>query len=74
MRKWLPIESAPRNGTKVECRWIGFGGSQFKGLCIFKKDWYALGKPVQLETWWTGSDFKAPIAGRATHWRPAANA
>lgn len=69
---WLPIDTAPKDGKEVDCLWPSFGqpnGRLHQGRCVFKKDWYALGKPVELETWWTGPEFKNPTARYPTHWR-----
>lgn len=68
---WQQIDTAPKDGTIVECLWPGYGepGRLHQGNCVFKRDWYALGTPVELETWWTGDDFKNPTAKPPTHWR-----
>ena len=69
---WLPINTAPRDGTVIECLWPGFGqpaGRMHQGDCVYKRDWYALGNKY-LELWWTGDEFQNPTARDPTHWRP----
>lgn len=71
MTDWKPIDTAPKDGTPVHCRWPGYDPDveYHEGLCVWKRDWYALGKPVELEIWWTGPEFKNPTAKPPTHWR-----
>lgn len=72
---WLPINTAPKDGKEVDCLWPSFGqpsGRLHQGRCVYKRDWYALGKPIELEIWWTGPDFKNPTAHEPTHWREVA--
>ena len=71
-RNWETIDTAPKDGTPIECLWPGYGDPDMlhHGVCIFKRDWYALGRAVELETWWTGPEFKNPTARDPTHWRP----
>jgi len=68
---WQPIETAPKDGTIVNCLWPGYGnaGQLHEGYCVYKRDWYSLGGR-ELELWWTGANFKNPTAKDPTHWMP----
>ena len=51
---WLPIKTAPKDGTYIHCLWPSYNKSVafHQGLCVWKRDWYRLGKPVEIEGWW----------------------
>jgi hypothetical protein len=69
MIDWQPIDTAPKDGTPVNCRWPGYNPKveYHEGPCVWKRDWYCLGKPTEIEGWWCvdgGLPAKDP-----THWR-----
>ena len=68
MDEWREIETASKDGSPVYCRWPGYNRDVafHEGYCLWKRDWYTLGKPVEIEGWWCvggGLPAKDP-----THW------
>jgi hypothetical protein len=54
----------------IHCRWPSYSPkiSFHEGDCVWKRDWYALGRPVEITGWWCASG--GLPAKDPTHWMP----
>jgi hypothetical protein len=50
---WLPIKTAPKDGTYIICLWPSYNQKVafHEGVCVWKRDYYQLGN-IEWEGWW----------------------